>query len=304
MILQKSVFSSHLDSSLNYYCVANEVLQHRYAELYEPEATGEIELQEDLEKILGLLEKSENPVITHLRYVWMALILALTVKPTIDYYFPDRSIAKKTIVQLAMWFVEVIKRFPDLKDRVNESIEIPEIEIVPERIVGSLSETQKVASFQILYEALDVYQNAVKTLDRDKSREALLEILENCLEGYAIFPGASRRRELFNWWLLDVVPASLELRPPESIYQVENLSSGEAQKKHLLEILNFIHSNSKMIPAMARLLKSQASFNRYPIRLSIPTIAKPTAYGKINTFIKNNQVLFVNTIEKDNWIKI
>ncbi|MDY6784325.1 MAG: hypothetical protein SW833_17550 [Cyanobacteriota bacterium] len=304
MILQESITSSHQSDSrlnyLHYLCVANEVSQHRYAELYEPEATGEVELQEDLEKILRLLE-DKNPETTHLRYVWMALILALTVKPAIDYYFPDRAIAEKTIVQLAMWLVEVIKQVPDTENRASGSLGIQEIEIVPERIVASLSENRKIASFQVLYEALDVYQNAVKMLDRNKSLEALLEILEDCLEGYAIFPGASGRRELFNWWLRDVVPASLQLRPPASIYQVENSSSGEASAQYLLEILNRIYYEMKF--AIARLPESQASFNRYPTKPNIPTVAKPNAYGKINTFLKNENC-YLDAVKKYYQIKI
>ena len=58
-----------------------------------------------------------------------------------------------------------------------------------------------------------------------KDKEALLEILDDCLEGYAIFPGSQGRRDLFNWWLLEVIPAAWCLRFPESIYTIKGIIS-------------------------------------------------------------------------------
>jgi hypothetical protein len=52
-----------------------------------------------------------------------------------------------------------------------------------------------------------------------------LDILDDCLEGYAIFPGSYGRRELFDWWLLEVVPASWYLFPPSSIYFINELAN-------------------------------------------------------------------------------
>jgi hypothetical protein len=86
------------------------------------------------------------------------------------------------------------------------------------------TETNKIPTFQVLYEALDVYRNAIKALDPNQSLEALLDILDDCLEGYAIFPGSYGRRELFDWWLLDVVPASWYLLAPSSIYSINELA--------------------------------------------------------------------------------
>lgn len=258
MILESSNFTIDLFEEIpNYKLIASEVWQHHYAELYEPEATGEIELQEDLERILDLLE-SENPAITHLRYVWMALILALTVKPTMNYYFPDYPIAEKIIAQIEMWLVEAIERVLICENPSLESISIKtqENRLVPDPIIGSFPE--KIASFQIPYEALDVYQNAIKTLDRDKSSEALLEILDDCLEGYAIFPGSQGRRELFNWWLLDVVLASLHLCLPNAIYEVEEVSVKENTELRPMEILTRIHAKMKLV-----ILIQKASKNKY-----------------------------------------
>jgi hypothetical protein len=98
---------------------------------------------------------------------------------------------------------------PDTSDNLDEPLDFTNI----------FSEDNKIASFQVVYEALDVYKNAVKVLDPNQSLEALLNILDDCLEGYAIFPGSQGRRELFNWWLLEVVPASWSLSVPRYMYR-------------------------------------------------------------------------------------
>jgi hypothetical protein len=79
-------------------------------------------------------------------------------------------------------------------------------------------------------EATDVFLNAMKVINYDQSIEAILEILEDCLEGYAVFPGSYGRRELFDWWVLEVVPASWFLLPPKSLYVVEGIENKEEVK--------------------------------------------------------------------------
>ncbi|MEG3436466.1 hypothetical protein V0288_04985 [Pannus brasiliensis CCIBt3594] len=102
-------------------------------------------------------------------------------------------------------------------------------------------------------EALDVYQNAIKTIEPDRSLEALLEILEDCLEGYAIFPGSRGRRELFNWWLLDVVPASWYLRPPRSFYSVTDSPRDQEIFSDRMQELQRISDTIRPFPDILRL---------------------------------------------------
>jgi hypothetical protein len=78
---------------------------------------------------------------------------------------------------------------------------------------------------QLLYKAWqnhyqELYEEADGTITLE---ETLLEILDDCLEGYAIFPGSQGRRDLFNWWLLEVVPATWCLQFPESIYRINSI---------------------------------------------------------------------------------
>jgi hypothetical protein len=60
-------------------------------------------------------------------------------------------------------------------------------------------------------------------MDYNLAQEAILESLDDCFDGYAIFPGSQHRRDLFNWWLLDVVPATWCLKFPKKIYTIRGL---------------------------------------------------------------------------------
>jgi hypothetical protein len=192
-----------------------EVAQKSYAEIYEPITDNATSLQDALEEILALFS-NDNQILGHVRFVWMALILAVVVKPTIEHYQPNNSLADETILRMSRWLLKTIEAATSPKMLLIElsNFEQPDV-------FSSFSE--KLASFQILNEAFNVYVNAIKALNKDRSLEALIDILDDCLEGYAIFPGSEGKRDLLNWLLLDVVPATWNLLPPSYIYIVEGL---------------------------------------------------------------------------------
>jgi hypothetical protein len=206
--------------------------QQHYEELYEPETYGVASLQDALDEILKLFQGT-NQTLSHLRYVWMALILASVVEPTVKYYQPNSSIAEETINRLALWLLENIGEMLNSKqaDRVNREKEAT----TTVDLSCLFTDNKEIASFQVLSEALDVYSNAIKALDYNQSLEALLEILDDCLEGYAIFPGSYGRRELFDWWLLEVVPASWHLFAPTYIYSVDKLANEKRTTFHQMD---------------------------------------------------------------------
>jgi hypothetical protein len=70
-----------------------------------------------------------------------------------------------------------------------------------------------------LNEARNVVQNLQRVIDPGEARKILLQILDDCLEGYALLRDVSRKRTLFNWWLVEVVPAAWCMRLPKVIYQ-------------------------------------------------------------------------------------
>jgi hypothetical protein len=69
-----------------------------------------------------------------------------------------------------------------------------------------------------LHEALDVFANLARAFDPAAAPDALLEMLDDCLAGDAIFPGSDGRRDLFNWILIEVVPAAWKQRLSAAIY--------------------------------------------------------------------------------------
>lgn len=216
----------------------SRVGQQHYEELYEPEAEDAASLQDALDEILEVFQ-SNNQTLSHIRYVWMALILASVVEPTVQYYQPLNLIPQKTISKLELWLLENLEKMLDSKKKFSNALREEEFNGLVDGIQIEYT-NKKVENFQIIFEALDVYRSAIKTLDYNQSLESLLDILENCLEGYAIFPGSHGRRELFDWWLLEVVPASWYLMPPSSIYSLDKLGTeknkGFCQMNKLKEI--------------------------------------------------------------------
>jgi hypothetical protein len=77
---------------------------------------------------------------------------------------------------------------------------------------------QVVSPPQALHEALDVFWNLARMIDSADPVPSLIEIFEDCFEGYAIFGGSQGRRDLFNWFLVEVMPAAWSLRLPDRIY--------------------------------------------------------------------------------------
>ena len=231
--------SSSLPDSLK--VLLNKISQQHYEELYEPEADGTTPLQETLSEILKAFQNSE-PTLCHLRYVWMALILTLLVEPTLEYYQPSNSLPKNTVKCLVLGMVKNIDKIMNYENP-NARYSSKKDELLNEISESSDFYARKeLVSFQVLNEAIDVFHNALRVLDYDQSVEALLEILDDCLEGYAVFPGSKGRRELFDWWVLEVVPASWYLLPPKSFYVVEGLQNKEEVKLRQTSLLQQISS--------------------------------------------------------------
>ena len=239
-------YSSVTEKRLSLFCQLPEsiqgtlsrVWQQHYEELYEPEAEDAASLQDALDEILEVFQ-SNNQTLSHIRYVWMALILASVVEPTVQYYQPLNLIPQKTLSKIELWLLENLEKMRDSKRKFSNALREEEFNALVDGIQIEYT-NKKVENFQIIFEALDVYRSAIKTLDYNQSLKSLLDILENCLEGYAIFPGSHGRRELFDWWLLEVVPASWYLMPPSSIYSLDKLGNeknkGFCQMNKLKEI--------------------------------------------------------------------
>lgn len=214
-------------------------LEH-YGELYEPESDSRASLDDTVNEVLKSLCDS-NETLTHLRYLWMTLILTLVVEPTLKYYQPQNLLPKRIIDLIANWVITIINS--SINNTKNDTSKFSS-----EELLKAISKNRnfyiekEIANFQILDEAIDVFDNAIRVLNYEQAVEAILNILDDCLEGYAIFPGSYGRRELFDWWLLDVVPASYNLLPPKSFYVVEGLENKEEIRLRQTRLLNQLSS--------------------------------------------------------------
>ena len=234
-------------------------LEH-YGELYEQESDGKASLDDTLSEVLKSL-RDQNETLTHLRYLWMTLILILVVEPTLKYYQPKNLLPNRIINLIRNRVINIIKN--SINNTKNYIYEFSS-----EELLKAISKNRnfyvekEIANFQILDEAIDVFDNAIRVLNYDQSIEAILNILDYCLEGYAIFPGSYGRRELFDWWLLDVVPASYNLLPPKSFYVIEGVKNKEEIKLRQTRLLNKISREIRSsIPQV--MVKSYIPDNKY-----------------------------------------
>lgn len=216
-----------------------KVCQIPYAELYE-QTTDEVNsLQDALEEILVLFADG-NLTLGHIRHVWMALILAIVVRPTVEHYQPNNYFPDATIEKITLWLLlETIKTVVGSE---TSEVQFSSFDKLDTRSITTSSSPENLASFQIFYEVVDVYINALKTIDESQSLAALINILDDCLEGYAIFPGSDGRRELLNWWLLDVVPAAWYLLPPNFVYVIDSSPTSEKIVAHQKKMMDKISS--------------------------------------------------------------
>lgn len=178
--------------------IIDYALNTKYQELYEKNHNYKSSLEDTIIEILDILNFDQQGQV---RYLWMGLILADAVFPTIKAYLPKDQRPEKTF--------NLIGKFLD-----NQEIKA-QIKLFLNHDLGAISE-----GYQALDEALDVLRNLLTIINAELAKEALLEILDNCLEGYAIFPGSQDRRDLFNWWLLEVIPASFNLEKPPHLYTI------------------------------------------------------------------------------------
>ncbi|MEM8641902.1 MAG: hypothetical protein AAGG51_24260 [Cyanobacteria bacterium P01_G01_bin.54] len=189
-----------------------EMHQKRYGELYESAPPDATPLEDDVREVLALLQQ-DDPQLGHLRLVWMALILAVVVEPTLKYYHPETTIPDQTIAALTRWLSSPT---PLACSEMN----LPDLDNLDELVAEiGRSASQEIGSLQTLYEAISVYQDALRVLNLEQALDSVLEISESCLEGYAIFTDSQKRRELFEWYLIDICPSSCNLLSMKKIFQ-------------------------------------------------------------------------------------
>lgn len=181
-------------------CVDNEVLRFaieraagmRYAELYEPVDDRQLgrldEVVRDALVALGDPRRDDRAWRTHGTMVRAMLVEVL---PTIAGHWPaGTDNANQVLASLDAWLASSSEPPP-----LRAAIASP---TVP----------------QALAEAMEVVRYAQRVMVRSEARQSAEEIVDLCMQGYAIFPGSAGRRTLFDWWLETVLPSAHSLERP------------------------------------------------------------------------------------------
>ncbi|PSB39731.1 hypothetical protein C7B69_01735 [filamentous cyanobacterium Phorm 46] len=172
------------------------VWDRQYRDLYE--RGGKSDVEAAFVEVLTAFGMP-NDAISHQRYVYMAYAMALASQPTIKHYFPEER--KVEIVQaiVSCW----------LKDGCE----------IPETWADTLfSNINEIGRYQASDEAYSILYGLVKTLNPKTAYKAILHILYDAITGDAISGFAAAQRDMFNWWLIEVIPAAYCLKLPSTLY--------------------------------------------------------------------------------------
>lgn len=167
----------------------------RFRELLERDP-GSTPLEEAVGRVLDSLAPHNDPA-GHRRLVAMALAMAKACLPTLLAYQPEDRRPGHALEAVSAWLDDPQRAVPD-----------PE-ELFPWRPTGA----------QAWNEAQDVYHQLLRSTQPGQAREAVLTLLDDCFEGYAVQIGADPHRRLFDWWLEHVVPAAVMGEVPPHSYR-------------------------------------------------------------------------------------
>ncbi|MFO5493778.1 MAG: hypothetical protein ACLBM6_14805 [Cuspidothrix sp.] len=168
--------------------------------------------------VFEAIEKEKNSLDISYCYFFMAIVMGIAVQPTIKNYLPRETITGNIFQYLFRdWIYSEHNYQPDFN-------------------VSFQDYQNNLGQYQALDEAVDVFVSMLQVLESVKTREAILNILDDCFQGYAIFPGSQGRRELFDWWLLDVVPSVFCGRLPKNVHTLKGVGK---MNRHITKIQNY-----------------------------------------------------------------
>jgi len=216
------ILSAKIPDSLR--LVIERIQSYSYAELYEEKNIKGISLEDSLITVFDAIEKEKNSLDISYCYFFMAIVMGIAVQPTIKTYLPGETARfnRETITGNIFQYL--------FRDWIYSQHNYQ-----PYFNVSFQDYQNYLGQYQALDEAVDVFENMLQVLESIKTREAILNILDDCFQGYAIFPGSQGRRELFDWWLLDVVPSVFCGRLPKSIHTLKGI---DKMTKHITRIRN------------------------------------------------------------------
>ena len=178
-----------------------ELWSYCYDELCDDRDDGRVtgDFWEDCDRLITFLE-TDDPSLGHRRLVYLGWSLALAAAATIK-----RITSEDT-------------QSPPVFAAVRAFLEDQQ----PPPANWSATEPPEIVGPQELIEARYVIVELARALYPDQAVVALFDILDDCLDSYAIEPGGQYRRNVFNWMLVEVVPAAWSCRLPSTMYDFDN----------------------------------------------------------------------------------
>jgi hypothetical protein len=171
-----------------------EVWETKYEELYEEDATDET--YSAFRSVLAAFGLPDS-TLSHKRYVYMGLVMALAARPTLAYRFPEDRRPDFVLQKVSAM----------LSKGQWEDSEWAEL-LFADYWTGAHTEAN---------EAYDIFRQLLKMININHAYRSLFNILDSAINDDAISPHYWAKRSIFNWFLIDVVPAAYYLRLPATI---------------------------------------------------------------------------------------
>lgn len=165
----------------------------KYRDLYEEpsEAQAAQDLQAEIVTVLDLLASDPRIQNDWRKLGWVVLGVVASIEPTWALYRPRDPELGDLLTTLERW----------LRGERGMMVQRPRPAIVPE-------------APQAMTEARLVVRDAWGIFDQGHAKECTTGVVLDCVTGFAIAPGVSARREIWEWWLREVVVSALFARRP------------------------------------------------------------------------------------------
>lgn len=161
-----------------------------------------IDVMDECEEILLSFGSSGLPgSVEHKRYVYMALAFAHAGIPIIARLRPNDTRAERCLKIVNEWLVG-----NNIKTKDWANTLFPE---VASRTCGTF-----------LDEVFDNFYSLLKIINSDCPPNEMLDILYDAFTGEWSGGSLEGNRDMFNWWLVEVIPAAYNLQLPPSIRSV------------------------------------------------------------------------------------
>lgn len=183
--------------------VMRQVFNRRYADFYLDR--GSHDAEEAIREVLLAFGKPSH-ILSHRRLVAMGYVMALAARSTFAYHKVHDGRIDMVLNHVKCW----------LKASTAEGGNGVNMAPQPANVVFFDADT--VRGNDSIDDAYYLYFHLLNALQKESAYESSLEILYVSLLGDAISALPERRREVFNWWLTDVIPYAYHLQLPQAYY--------------------------------------------------------------------------------------